>query len=111
LSGTTTNDTAVNNELVQISRANFIAFDSAFFDIIGPNATCEKMFNVSMAVHEAPLWLPDTNTIIVSPQNQSYQIVIDLNSDPVALPSRPVNLQPTMSNLTADPPVDSINGA
>jgi hypothetical protein len=57
---------------------------SIFLDIIGTNATCEKIFNVSMAVHEAPIFLPDSNTILVSPQNQSYQIVIDLNTEPVS---------------------------
>ena len=36
-----------------------------------------------MEVHEAPVWLPDTNTVIVSPLPESHQLVIDLNSDPV----------------------------
>jgi hypothetical protein len=83
--GTNTSNASVTSELKKIGNADFVAFNSDFFSIIGPNATCEKMFNVSMAVHEAPCWVPDSNTIIISPQNQSYQIIIDLKTKPVRL--------------------------
>ena len=81
-----TDNDAVNNDLAKIREAEFIAFNPDFFRIMGTKATCEKIFDVPTAVHEAPVWLPDTNTIIFSPQNQSYQLVIDLNSDPVCPP-------------------------
>ena len=44
------------------------------------------MFDLPENVHEAPVWIPDANVIFLSPQNQSYQIMIDLNSDPVRSP-------------------------
>jgi len=76
----------VNNELERIGRARFIAFDFDFFSLIGSMATCEKIFDLPATVHEGPVWIPDENTIFLSPQNQSYQIVIDLNSEPVQCP-------------------------
>ena len=82
----------MNSELELIGRARFIAFDFDFdfFSIIGSKATCEKIFDLPATVHEAPVWIPDANTILVSPQNQSYQIVIDLNSEPVQCPQAKV---------------------
>lgn len=72
-----------NSKLAIVSKASFIAFDAVFFDIVGPNAICEKIFNVSEGVHEAPIWLPGINKLLVSPLNQSFQLLIDLNSNPV----------------------------
>jgi hypothetical protein len=73
----------VNWWLAHASNASFIAFDEAFFDIMGPYAICEKLFEVSEGVHEAPVWLSGVNKLLVSPLNQSFQLLIDLNTDPV----------------------------
>jgi hypothetical protein len=82
--GTTTDDDNTDSEFSAcVSRSSFIAFHVAFYDIIGANAICEKMFNVSEGVHEAPIWLPEVNKLLVSPLNQSFQLLIDLNSNPV----------------------------
>ena len=80
---TITSDNATNQELALISHASFVAFDPEFLDIIGPEADVEKMFNVSVGVHEAPVWLPDTNQIIFTPLGENFLYNIDLNSDPV----------------------------
>jgi hypothetical protein len=76
---------------------------SDLFDIIAPNETREKVFAVSMTVHQAPVWIQDKNVVIVSPQNQSYQIVINLNQNPVLPIFVSHSFEPIMSNLTAKP--------
>ena len=80
---TMTSDNATNHELSLISQAGFVAFDPEFLDIIGHEAVVEKMFNVSAGVHEAPVWLPETNQIIFTPIGENFLYNIDLNSDPV----------------------------
>ena len=93
-------NSTITTELNNLANVSFIAFDDRFFNIIGPSPQCDKIFNVSMAVHEAPCWIPSMNKLMVAPQNQSTQLLIDLNANP-----------PTLMNFTSTPPLGSPNGA
>ena len=50
-----------SNEHIQGSSS--IAYDEKCFDIIGPNATVERLQVLPFQVHEAPCHLPDANQL------------------------------------------------
>lgn len=87
-----------------VGSADFLVFDQERgLEILGPNPTYAKVFNVSMAVHEAPVYVPALNKLFLSqlapPPGFLPQLVVDLNVEP-----------PTLSEFLSDPPVYAPNG-
>lgn len=72
-------------------------------ELLGPNPSYKYVFNVSMAVHEAPVYAPVQNKLFLSqlapPPGFLPQLVVDLNQNP-----------PTLSEFLSDPPVYANNG-
>lgn len=87
-----------------LNNTNFVVYDRAKgLPLLGANPTYEKMFNVSEAVHEAPVYVPGLNKLFLSqlapPAGFLPQLVVDLNANP-----------PTLSEFLSDPPVYAPNG-
>lgn len=77
-----------SNDHIQAS--NFVAYDERFFDIIGPDATVEKLQTLVFQVHEAPCYLPDTHQLFFaewgpSPEGTNsqhdWQYLLDLKTN------------------------------
>ncbi|KAL8637450.1 MAG: hypothetical protein Q9226_009121 [Calogaya cf. arnoldii] len=84
--------------------ADFLVFDNErASEILGPNPSYEFVFEVSEAVHEAPVYVASQNKLYLSqlapPPGYLPQLVVDLNQDP-----------PTLSEYLSDPPVYAPNG-
>ncbi|TIA20790.1 hypothetical protein D6C81_04085 [Aureobasidium pullulans] len=84
--------------------SNFVVYDRAQgLPLLGDNPTCEKMFEdqVTMAVHEAPVYVPGINKLFMGVLEQGYlpQLFVDLNQDP-----------PALSEFESDPPIYAPNG-
>lgn len=87
-----------------VNKADFLVFDrKRGLDLLGPNPSYELAFNVSAAVHEAPVYVRSQNKLYFSqlapPPGYLPQLVIDLNEDP-----------PSLSEYLSDPPVYAPNG-
>ncbi|TKA70393.1 hypothetical protein B0A55_05614 [Friedmanniomyces simplex] len=87
-----------------VAGADFLVFDQQRgLDVLGPSPTLDLVFNVSLAVHEAPVYVPSLNKLFLSqlspPDGFLPQLVVDLNQDP-----------PTLSEFLSDPPVYAPNG-
>jgi hypothetical protein len=87
-----------------LNTTNFVVYDRAKgLSILGPNPSYEKMFNVSEAVHEAPVYVPGLNKLFMSqlapPAGFLPQLVVDLNVEP-----------PVLSEYLSGPPVYAPNG-
>lgn len=87
-----------------LKSSDFFVYDRAQgLPLLGDNPTCEKMFEdqVTMAVHEAPVYVSGFNKLFVGVLEQGYlpQLFVDLNQDP-----------PTLSEFESDPPVYAPNG-
>jgi len=87
-----------------VSGADFLVFDQQRgLEILGPNPTNDYIFNVSLAVHEAPVYVPCVNKLFLSqlapPVGYLPQLVVDLNQNP-----------PTLNEFLSDPPVYAPNG-
>lgn len=87
-----------------VDDADFLVFDRArAFELLGDSPTYEFIFEVSPAVHEAPVYVPSLNKLFMSqlapPAGYLPQLVVDLNQDP-----------PTLSEYLSDPPVYAPNG-
>jgi sugar lactone lactonase YvrE len=87
-----------------IQNASFLVFDQKRgLQYLGANPTYEYVFQVSGAVHEAPVYAPVQNKLFLSqlapPPGFLPQLVIDLNQNP-----------PTLSNFTPSPPIYAPNG-
>ena len=100
--GTTSvpNDTS----FVSVDSADFLLFDQKRgLELLGHSPSYEFVFNVSNAVHEAPVYVAAQNKLYLSqlapPPGYLPQLVIDLNQDP-----------PTLSEYLSDPPVYAPNG-
>ena len=99
-------DTSVPNATsFKLARsADFLVFDKTRgLQYLGANPSYELVFNVSKAVHEAPVYVPAVNKLFLSqlapPAGTLPQLVIDLNQKP-----------PTLSNYTPSPPIYAPNG-
>ncbi|KAL8992898.1 MAG: hypothetical protein Q9169_006752 [Polycauliona sp. 2 TL-2023] len=84
--------------------ADFLVFDQErASEILGPSPSYEFIFEVSEAVHEAPVYVTSQNKLYLSqlapPPGYLPQLVVDLNQDP-----------PTLSEYLSDPPVYAPNG-
>lgn len=84
----------------EISKAEFIAFDETFFDLIGSKPRLEPMFNLSESLREAPVYVPSSKTLYISDMGAHKQMQIDLSKD-----------DPNMEYVVLDPPLEAINGA
>ena len=87
-----------------LNNSNFVVYDRAkALPLLGANPTYEKVFNVSEAVHEAPVYVPGLNKLFLSqlapPAGFLPQLVVDLNREP-----------PELSEFLSDPPVYAPNG-
>ncbi|KAL8691180.1 MAG: hypothetical protein Q9218_003530 [Villophora microphyllina] len=87
-----------------VDKAEFLVFDQKRgLKILGSEPSYDYIFNVSKAVHEAPVYVPFQNKLYLSqlapPPGYLPQLVIDLNHDP-----------PTLSEYLSDPPVYAPNG-
>ena len=87
-----------------IRNADFLVFDQQRgLQYLGQNPSYELVFNVSKAVHEAPVYAPVQNKLFLSqlapPPGFLPQLVINLNDDP-----------PTLSEFTPSPPIYAPNG-
>lgn len=87
-----------------VADADFLVFDQERgLELLGPNPQYDFIFNVSEAVHEAPVYVPSLNKLFLSelapPPGFLPQLVIDLNADP-----------PTISEYLSNPPVYAPNG-
>jgi hypothetical protein len=87
-----------------VEDADFLVFDQArALKLLGDSPTYEFIFEVSPAVHEAPVYVPSLNKLFMSqlapPAGYLPQLVVDLNQDP-----------PTLSEYLSDPPVYAPNG-
>jgi gluconolactonase len=90
----------IRSELEKISAAQFIAFDSSFFDLIGPKPRLQRMFNLSTSLREAPVYIPSSNALFVSDMGARKQMRINLTEE-----------NPTLEYVSYDPPLEGINGA
>ncbi|KAF7194464.1 Gluconolactonase [Pseudocercospora fuligena] len=94
-------DTSISSSLQKIKSADFIGYDGSFFETIGPDAKLEKIQSFPPAlkhVHEAPVYLPDTNELLYSDTSllgTTYAIEIDTHK---------------VRNITTDPPLWNVNG-
>ena len=84
----------------EISEAEFIAFDEKFFDLIGSKPRLESMFNLSLSLREAPVYLPSSNLLFVSDMGVRKLMRINLTEK-----------EPSFEYITLDPHLESINGA
>ncbi|MCJ1369488.1 hypothetical protein MMC20_000699 [Loxospora ochrophaea] len=98
--------TSVPNDtsFAQVNNADFLVFDrQRGLALLGPSPSYEFVFDVSSAVHEAPVFVPTQNKLYLSqlapPPGFLPQLVIDLNQNP-----------PTLSEFLSDPPVYAPNG-
>ena len=87
-----------------LNSSNFVVYDRARgLEILGSAPEYDLVFNVSSAVHEAPVYVPSLNKLFLSqlapPPGYLPQLVVDLNQDP-----------PTLSEFLSDPPVYAPNG-
>lgn len=87
-----------------VADADFVVFDKARgLQYLGANPSYEYIFEVSNAVHEAPVYVPKQNLLYLSqlapPTGFLPQLVVNLNDDP-----------PTLSEYLPDPPVYAPNG-
>ncbi|KAL8729203.1 MAG: hypothetical protein Q9181_005088 [Wetmoreana brouardii] len=105
-SGPTFGSTSVPNDtsFALVDKADFLVFDhQRGLKILGSNPSYDFVFEVSEAVHEAPVYVASQNKLYLSqltpPPGYLPQLVIDLNQDP-----------PTLSEYISDPPVYAPNG-
>ncbi|KAL1851988.1 hypothetical protein VTK73DRAFT_9327 [Phialemonium thermophilum] len=87
-----------------VHNASFVVFDRerGLRDVLGPSPTLETVFGgLGTAVHEAPVYVPSLNAIVVSALAPDVvpQLLISLNGS-----------QPTMTDYLPDPPVFGVNG-
>jgi len=87
-----------------VANASFLVFNAdEALPVLGANPTYDFMFQVSPAVHEAPVYVPQKNWLLMSvlapPPGYLPQLLVDLNQDP-----------PTLSEYLSDPPVYAPNG-
>jgi hypothetical protein len=85
-----------------VKDADFLVFDQArAFELLGESPTIDFVFELSTAIHEAPVYVPGLNKLFFSQLSPEAlpQYVVDLNQDP-----------PTLSEYSSDPPVYAPNG-
>ncbi|KAL8778112.1 MAG: hypothetical protein Q9213_007555, partial [Squamulea squamosa] len=122
-SNPTFGSTSVPNDtsFALVGKADFLLFDQERgAEILGSNPSYDFVFEVSEAVHEAPVYVASQNKLYFSQVNHSikYQSIdpclyIQLAPPPGYLPQLVVDLNqdpPTLSEYLSDPPVYAPNG-
>ncbi|KAI0536233.1 AkeP protein [Xylaria digitata] len=66
----------------QINQTSFIAYDERFFDIIGPDATIEKLIDLPFQVHEAPCHTPEQDKLFFYLLDLKTNGLIGLRTNP-----------------------------
>ncbi|KAF2161480.1 hypothetical protein M409DRAFT_28209 [Zasmidium cellare ATCC 36951] len=85
----------------EIKNSDFIAFDDAFLDVLGPGAKLERIESFSpdqWHVNEAPVYLPESNELLYSDTSLAgllYAINIDTHE---------------VRQVPSDPPLQNVNG-
>ncbi|KAF9637612.1 lactonohydrolase [Lasiodiplodia theobromae] len=102
---TTYGSTLVPNDpsFSNVANATFLVWDEKLAqEILGENPVYEFMFKIDESIHEAPVYVPDTNELFFSKLKRNWlaQYVVDFNNDP-----------PTLSQKTASPPIYAPTGA
>jgi len=99
-------DTMVANDssFSMVKGADFLVFDKQRgLEILGNSPSYTYVFNVSMAVHEAPVYVPSKNLLFLSqlapPVGTLPQLIVNLNNNP-----------PTLESFLSNPPVYAPNG-
>lgn len=87
-----------------LTNASFVVFDrNRGLEYLGSNPSYEFVFQVSEAVHEAPVYVPSQDKLYISqlapPPGYLPQLVIDLKANP-----------PTISEYLPNPPIYAPNG-
>jgi sugar lactone lactonase YvrE len=93
-------DERIKKELKEISKAEFIAFDQKFFDLIGSKPLLEPVFNLSLELREAPVYIPSSNLLYISDRGEGKQMRINLTEK-----------EPRLEYVSFHPPLNFINGA
>jgi sugar lactone lactonase YvrE len=91
----------------QLNQSSFIAYDRAFFDIIGPSATVTQLITLPFQVHEAPCYIPSLHSLFFvewGPQGgndtfgrHDYQYLLNLTTN-------------ELTTIRTDPPTWNIHG-
>lgn len=97
-------EVSADKSFSKVASADFLVFDKARgLALLGSKPSYSFVFNVSNAVHEAPVYAPVQNKLYISqlapPAGYLPQLIVDLNNDP-----------PTLSTFISDPPVYAPNG-
>lgn len=85
----------------EIKNSDFIAFDDAFLDVLGPKVKLERIQTFphdQWHVHEAPVYLPETNELLYSDTSLAgllYAINIDTHE---------------VRKILSGPPLQNVNG-
>jgi sugar lactone lactonase YvrE len=95
----TVTDPDIEKDLEKISKADFIAFDERFFDVIGSEPTWESLYDLPDGLREAPVYIPQQNTLYFSDQAAGKLIALNLTEEP-----------PTYNTVPISPPLEGING-
>ncbi|KAE8153828.1 hypothetical protein BDV25DRAFT_15089 [Aspergillus avenaceus] len=92
-----------DTSFASIANATFIVYDSSVAeDILGSSPNLEVMFTTPMINHEAPIYVPDSGHLYVSPiaQADTELLLIDVNASP-----------PTLEYFSAEPPLYAATGS
>lgn len=96
-------NTSVNDPSFALVRDSpFVVFNKKLgLDMLGSAPTFEDIFTTEPVVHEAPIYVPELNALIVSQFSPDIldQVFINLNNTP-----------PTMEPFRPNPPIFGVNG-
>ncbi|KAJ4394362.1 hypothetical protein N0V93_003579 [Gnomoniopsis smithogilvyi] len=100
-----TSNSAVQQANQVLNGTDFIAYDPKFFDLIGPNATIERVQELPFQVHEASCFNPETRQLFFSEWgppggingSHSWQYLLDTDTN-------------TLRNITTNPPTWNAHG-
>ncbi|KAK8010977.1 AkeP protein [Apiospora arundinis] len=90
----------------QINQTSFVAYDTRFFDIIGPDATVEQLQVLPFQIHEAPCYIPETSQLYFvewggpgggENGGHDYQYLLDLKTN-------------ILSTVRTNPPTWNVHG-
>ena len=95
----TVTDPEVQKDLEKIAKADFIAFDERFFDVLGSEPLLESLYDLPDGLREAPVYIPEQNALYFSDQAAGKLIVLNLTKEP-----------PTYNVVPLSPPLEGING-
>lgn len=104
------NDTQATADMLALKNAQFIAFDSKFFDVIGPRPTLQQLpFTLPATLKEAPLYIPRTNSFYFGEMSLQEYYRVRLDGPGTSLEK--VSILPHLPGLNAavyDPVTDMI---